>query len=47
MFLVYNYKGYFDDLFAQLNKCVKHGFLDEGSLKFERWQKQLRSSAHS
>lgn len=33
--LVYNYKGYFDDLFAQLNKCVKHGFLDEGSLKFE------------
>ncbi len=32
---VYNYKGYFNDLFKQLKKCVRLGFLDKGALKFE------------
>ncbi len=33
--LVYNYKGYYNDLFKQLKKCVRLGFLDKGALKFE------------
>lgn len=32
---VYNYNGFFNDLFSQLKKCVEHGFLDKGALSFE------------
>ncbi len=33
--LVFNYKGFFNNLFKQLEKCEEMGFLNPGALKYE------------